>query len=121
MSTREPQPEALGSSQSPAGSRMLAIVPMIAFPLAILISVLTVPSPVLWMIDVFVHGGNGAHLEEPLPRVAQLTDERGLNHFERLSSSKWASVSHILPGRYLDPRKWYPSQNLILDQTKIIS
>ena len=105
MSARKPQYEALGLSQSQVVSRVLNILPMIAFPLTIIISVLTVPAPVLWMIDVFVHGRDGAYLNEQLPRVAQVTDVRGVGHFERLSSSKWASTSHILPGRYLDPRK----------------
>jgi hypothetical protein len=104
MPTGKPQPEAFMLSQSQASSRLLNILPMIAFLLTILISMLTVPTPVLWMVDVFARGGNGAHLEEALPRVAQSTDVRGFGHFERLSSSKWASVSHILPGRYFDPR-----------------
>jgi len=103
MSVRKPRPEPLGLSQSLAGSRVLTILPMIAFPLAILISVPTVPAVVLWMIEVFVRGGDGAHLNELLPRVAQVADVRGLGHFERLSSSKWASTSHVLPGQYLDP------------------
>lgn len=105
MSIRKPQPEALGLSQSQASSRVLSILPMIAFPLTVLIGILTAPGPILWMIDVFARGGNGAHLEEGLPRVAQLTDVRGVGHFERLSSSKWASLSHIIPGRYFDLRK----------------
>jgi hypothetical protein len=90
MSVRKPQPEALGLSQSQAGSCVLNILPMIAFPLTILISMLTVPAAVLWMVEVFVRGGDGAHLNERLP-LAQVTDVRALGHFERLSFSKWAS------------------------------
>ena len=103
MSTRKPQPKALALSQSQASSRVLSILPMIAFPLTILIGILTAPGPILWMIEVFARGGNGTHLEEGLPRVAQLTDVREVGHSERLSSSKWASLSHIIPGRYLSP------------------
>lgn len=123
MSARKFQYEALGLSQSQVVPRVLNVLPMIAFPLTIMISVLTVPAAILWMIDVFVRGGDGAHLNEQLPRVAQVTDVRGLGQFERLSSSKWASTSHILPGRYLDPRKTLEGNNfkLIFDLKNLYS
>ncbi|SRR5258706_3424108 len=105
MSTRRPKPEAHGLSQSQASSRVLSILPMITFPLVILFSMLTAASAILWLVEGFVRGGDGVHIEEQLPRVAQLTDVRGVGQFERISSNKWASVSHIAPGRYLGPRK----------------
>ena len=96
MSTRNPQSEMLGLSQG--ASRLLDALPKIAFPLTILISVLTFPTTVLYMIEAFARGGDAAYLQELLPRLAQLTDGRGLGHYERLSINKWASVSHFLPG-----------------------
>jgi hypothetical protein len=88
--------------QSQAGPLLLNALPKIAFPLTILISILTFHSPVEWMIEAFARGGTGAHLQDRVPRLGQLTDVRGLGHYERLSLNKWASASHILPSRYLN-------------------
>ena len=104
MSTIKPRPGAFHLSRSRAGSRLLDALPTIAFALVILISVPTFPGTVGWMIDAFARGGNGARMGEHVPRLGRLTDVRGLGHYERLSVNKWASASHILPGRFLDPR-----------------
>ena len=66
---------------------------------------LTAASAIVWLVEGFVRGGDGVHIEAQLPRVAQLTDVRGVGQFGRLSSNKWATVSHIAPGRYLGFRK----------------
>ena len=92
MATPQARREALG----PLATRLLQSIPKIAFVSAIVISTLTFPQPLMWMIYVFFYGESGAHMDDGLP---QLIDSDGRTPEERYTDSKWFTLLHVLPGK----------------------
>ena len=87
--------EALG----PLGARSLQLIPTIAFVLTIVISIITPPQPLMWMVYVFFYGESGTHMEDGAPPLLQFIDSHGRTHSERLTDSKWSTLLHVLPGK----------------------
>lgn len=99
MATPQARREALG----PLGTRLLQLIPGIAFVSAILISTFTFPQPMRWIVHVFFYGESGARLarlEAHHPPLVQFTDGHGRGHYERMADSKWSTLLHVLPGKY---------------------
>ena len=95
MATPQARREALG----PLGLKLLQLIPRVAFVSTIVISILTPPQPLIWMVYVFFYGESPAHLEDGAPPLAQFIDSHGRSHYERLSDSKWSTLLHVLPGK----------------------
>ncbi len=95
MATPQARREALG----PLGARLLQSIPKIAFISTIVISTITPPQPLMWMVYVFFYGESGAHMEDGAPPLVQFIDSHGRTHSERLMDSKWSTLLHVLPGR----------------------
>ena len=87
--------EALG----PLGTRLLQSIPSIAFVSTILISILTPPQPLRWIVYAFFYRESGAHMEDDAPPLARFVDSHGRSHYERMSDSKWSTLLHVLPGK----------------------
>ena len=95
MATPQARREALG----PLGTQLLQSIPKIAFVSAIVISTLTPPHPLIWMVHAFIYGKPAPHLEDDDPPLVRLVDGRGRSNYERLTDSKWATLLHVLPGK----------------------
>ena len=93
MATPQARREALG----PLGTRILQSIPKIAFVSAIVISTLTPPQPLMWMVYVFFYGESGANIDDP--QLAQFIDSHGRTPEERYTDSKWFTLLHVLPGK----------------------
>jgi hypothetical protein len=97
MATPQARREALG----PLGMRLLQSIPKIAFVSTIIISTLTPPQPLIWMVSVFFYGESGAHMEDDAPPspLVHFVDSDGRSHYERMTDSKWSTLLHVLPGK----------------------
>ena len=91
-------PKARQKVLGPLATRFLHLVPRIAFVSTIVISILTFPVPLRWMLHVFVYGGSLAHLEDRAPPLVRFIDEHGRGHYVRMADSKWSTLLHVLPG-----------------------
>jgi hypothetical protein len=95
MATPQARREALG----PLGTRLLQSIPKIAFVSAIIISTITPPQPLMWMVYVFFYGESGADMDDGGPPLVQFIDGQGRTPFERFTDSKWSTLLHVLPGK----------------------
>ena len=95
MATPQVRREALG----PLGTRLLQSIPKIAFVSAIVISTITPPQPLMWMVYVFFYGESTPHMDDGAPPLVQLIDSHGRTLSERLTESKWSTLLHVLPGK----------------------
>jgi len=95
MATPQARREALG----PLGTRLLQSIPKIAFVSTIVISILTPPQPLMWVVYVFFYGESPPHLEDDAPPLLRFTDSHGRNNLDRLTDSRWSTLLHVLPGK----------------------
>jgi hypothetical protein len=95
MATPQARREALG----PLGTRILQSIPKIAFVSTIVISTLTPPQSLIWMVSVFFYGESGAHMDDGAPPLPEFIDGHGRTSSERFTDSKWSTLLHVLPGK----------------------
>ena len=103
MATPQARREALG----PLATQLLQSIPKIAFVSAIVISTLTPPQPLMWMVYVFFYGESGAHMNDDAPPLVRFIGSDGRTPEERYTDSKWFTLLHVLPGKQsivVDPR-----------------
>ena len=93
MVTSQARQRVLGS----LGTRLLQLIPKIAFVSTIVISTLTLPIPIKWIVQVLFYGKSAAHMENHLPPLVRFTDDHGRGHYERMADSKWSTLLHVLP------------------------
>ena len=95
MATPQARQKALG----PLGTQLLQSIPKVAFVSTIVISTLTPPRPIKWMVYVFYHGASATPMEDNLPPLVRFIDGHGRGHYERMTDSKWSTLLHVLPGK----------------------
>ena len=90
-------PQARQKVLEPLGTRLLQLIPRVAFVSTIVISTLTPPRPIKWMLYVFFYGEPAAHMDNHLPPLVRFIDDHGRGHYERMADSKWSTLLHVLP------------------------